>query len=64
MKTVTTKIKAADRKGMTSEEIMDALRMVNPGVQVTAAIKLSGRIKSITITEEETEVPSWALDLS
>jgi hypothetical protein len=54
VKKVTTTINAIDKKqGMSPQEIAAAMRGVKYGVSATAVISVTGRIKSITLTEEK-----------
>jgi hypothetical protein len=48
----TTTVHAADKKlGMSVPELVKALRGAKPGVAATAVVSITGRIKSITLTE-------------
>lgn len=53
-KKVITTIRALNRRaGMSTTELAFAMRKAKPDLPVTAAVSFRGRIKSLTITEEE-----------
>jgi hypothetical protein len=56
-KRVITIVRALDKRaGMSTTELAVAMRKAKPDLPVTASLTFRGRIKSLTITEEEPAV--------